>query len=86
MYVSQCVKYHIKSENLKEYGYQGLDPGTKVCHLLNGIRCDKLSMVTAEVKIHIDKYEKDFNIVVTYFTQYIDEQGPTPSVTVVFIP
>ena len=32
-YVSCHVKYHNVLENLTEYGYQGLDPGTKA--LLN---------------------------------------------------
>ena len=38
-----CVlaTYHIIFENLKEYGYQGLDLGLKVHFLLNGICCDK---------------------------------------------
>ena len=50
-----CEKYvpqHIIFENLTEYGYQGLDTGSKVYYLLNGIRCKKLSTVIAAVKDH----------------------------------
>ena len=39
-----------------EYGYQGLDPGSKVQYLLHGIRFDKLSKVVAAVSAHSDKY------------------------------
>ena len=52
-----------------EYVYQGLDPGSKVRYLLNGIRCDKLSTAAATVSVHPDKYEKDFDTVVTFLTQ-----------------
>ena len=68
-----------------EYGYQGLDPGSKVRYLLNGIRCDKLSTAVAAVRIHPDKYKKDFNAVVAFLTQYINKRSPTPSVKVASI-
>ena len=65
-----------------EYGYQGLDPGSKVRYLLNGIRCNKLSTAVATVRTHQDKYKKNFNAVVTFLTQYINKRAPTPSVKV----
>ena len=65
-----------------KYGYQGLDPGSKVLYLLNGIRCDKLSTEVATVRSHPDKYEKDFNTIVNFLSQYIDKKAPTPSVKV----
>ena len=49
--------------HLIEYGYQGLD------YLLNGIRCDKLSTAVATVRVHPDKYEKDFDAVVAFLTK-----------------
>ena len=45
--VAQHIKYHIILGNLMEYGYHGLDPELNVLYLLNGIRCDKLSMAFA---------------------------------------
>ena len=42
-----------------EYGCQGLNPGSKVRYLLNGIRGEKLSTAVAAVREHPDKYEKD---------------------------
>ena len=68
-YVACNVKYHIILGNLMEYGYQCLDPGSKVRYLLNGIRCDKLSTAVAAVRAHPDKYEKDFDTVVVFLTQ-----------------
>ena len=65
-----------------EYGYQGLDLGSKIRYLLNGIRCDKLSTAVTSVRVHPDKYEKDFDAIVTFPTQYINKRAPTPSVKV----
>ena len=73
--MSQHVKYHIILENLKEYGYQGLDPGSKFHYLL------KMSTAVAAVKA----LSKNFDTVITFLTQYIDKQGPTPSVKVLSI-
>ena len=81
-YVAQHVKYHNILGNLMEYGYQELDPGSKVRYLLNGVRCDKLSTVVVAVRVHSDKYEKDFDAVSAFLTQYIDKRAPTPSVNV----
>ena len=65
-----------------EYGYQGLDSGSKVRYLLNSIWCDKLSTAVTAVRAHPDKYQKDFNAVVAFLTQYIDKRAPTLSVKV----
>ena len=81
-YVAWHVKYHIILGNLMEYGYQGLDPGSKVWYLLNGIKCNKLSTSVATVRAHPDKYEKDFNAVVTFLIHYINKRTPTLSVKV----
>ena len=67
---------HIIIENLKEYGYQVLDLRSNVQYLLNGFRYEKLSTAVATVKAHPDKYEKDFDAVVAFLTQYMDKWGP----------
>ena len=36
----------------------------------------------AAVRVHIDKYEEDFDAIVAFLTQYINKRGPTPSVKV----
>ena len=46
--------------------------------MLNGIRCDKLSTEVATVRVHPDKYKKDFYEVVTFLSQYIDKRALTP--------
>ena len=38
-----------------------------------------MSTAVATVRAHPNKYEKDFNTVVTFLTQYIDKKAPTPS-------
>ena len=68
-----------------EFGYQGLDLGLKVQYLLNGIRCNKLSMAVAAVRAHPYRYKKDFDAVVSFLSQYIDRKAPTPSVKVASI-
>ena len=68
-YIAQHIKYHIILVNLMEYGYQELNPGSKVTYLLNCIRCDKMSTAVATVKAHPDKYEKEFDTVVTFLSQ-----------------
>ena len=84
-YVAWHVKYHIILGNLMECGYQGLNPGSKVRYLLNGIRCDKLSTKVATVRAYPDRYNKDFDALVTLLTKYIDKKAPTLSVNITSI-
>ena len=49
---------------------------------MNGIRCDKLSIVVAILRAYLGMHEKDFNAVVTFLTQYINKRAPTMSVKV----
>ena len=70
---------------MKECELQGLDPGTKVCNLINGIKCDKISIAIFAVKAYPDKYEKNFDAVVAYLSQYVEKGGLTMSVIVVSI-
>ena len=81
-YVACHVKYHIILGNIMEYEYQGLDPGSKVWYLMNGIRCDKLSTAVTTVRVHPDKYKKGFGTVGTILTQYINKKTPTLSLKV----
>ena len=52
---------------------------------MKDIRCDKFSTAGATVRVHPDKYEKDFDAVVTLLSQYINKRALTPSVKVVSI-
>ena len=45
--------------------------------MLKGIRCDKLSTAVVTISAHSDKYEKDFDAVVAFLTQYNDKRAPT---------
>ena len=42
MYVMKTVEQHVILEGLTEYGYQGINDGTKVCLFLEGIMAPKL--------------------------------------------
>ena len=44
-------------------------------HLLNDIQCDKFPSMFADKETHLYKYQKDFDAVISYFSQYIDNQG-----------
>ena len=52
---------------------------------MNGITCDKLSTAVTTVMVHPNKYEKDFNTVVTFLSQYINKSALTPIVKVASI-
>ena len=80
--MSQHVKYHIILENLKDYGHQGLNPGSKVHYQLNGIRCDKLFIAVATVQAHPGKYEKELGTAFSIITQYTDKQAPITNIKV----
>ena len=41
-----------------------------------------MSTAVTAARAHPDKYEKDFDAVVAFLTQYIDEKAPTPSIKV----
>ena len=41
-----------------------------------------MSTPVTTIRVHPDKYEKDFDIVVIFLTQYIDKRSPTPSLKV----
>ena len=51
-----------------EYWYQGLNPGSKVPYLLNVIGCDKVSTAEAIIRVHPEKYNKDFDTLVAFLT------------------
>ena len=44
-----------------------------------------MSTAVAAVRAQPDKYEKDFDVVVTFLTQYIDKRALTPSMKIASI-
>ena len=54
-FASHDVKYHVNLENLKAYGYQYVDEGIKVCHILHDIWCDKFSNPLTVVRTNPDR-------------------------------
>ena len=39
----------------------------------------------ATVRVHQNKYEKDFDAIVAFLTQYIDRKACTPSVRIAYV-
>ena len=53
-----------------EYRYHGLDPETKVCHLLNGNRCDKMPTIVAAFNVqYVEKQGPIVSVKVASITQ-----------------
>ena len=48
-YVMKTVEQHVILEGLTEYGYQGIDDGTKVCLFLEGIMAPELEVVKTHI-------------------------------------
>ena len=74
--VSHHVKYYIVLKNLKVYSYQGLDTGMKVCHLLQSIKCNKMSSAITAVMANPDRCVKKIDACVIYLCQYVEMHRP----------
>ena len=62
-------------ESFTDYGYSGMDNGTKVCHFLQGIKSPELETVVNVVCAQQGKYGTDFDTVVSYLGQMIMKKG-----------
>jgi hypothetical protein len=62
-YATLYKKQHGILECLVEHGYKGINEGTKVCHLMDGIKTTKLDAVCALINANAT-LKKDFDLVV----------------------
>ena len=69
-YVVVHLAQHQILSDLVEHGYQGMDDGTKVCHLTTGIKNDGLNVIRANI-LAIPDLQRDFDRCVTLFKSYI---------------
>ena len=53
---------------------------------MNGIKCNKLSIVVTTVSAYPNSNEKDFNDVITFFIQYINKRTLILSVKLPLLP
>ena len=65
-YITYCPQ---ESTGIME---SGLDMGTNIHQLMNGIRCDKLSIPITAIHANPDRYEWNFKSVMAYLSQYVD--------------
>ena len=74
-YATLHKKQHGILESLMEHhGYKGIDEGTKVCHLMDGIKTNKLDAVQALINANAT-LQKDFDLVVVLYTNFIKQSG-----------
>ena len=79
-YVTNHVHQHLILTNLVEHGYSGIDERSKVRHLLDGIKTDKLDSV--RTRIFSDEIlQNDFDASVSLFKDFIKQAGDKGSQT-----
>ena len=74
-YVTFDKKQHAIMESLTDYGYSGMDNGTKVHHLLQGIKSTELEAAFNVVWAQTEKYGTDFDVSVSYLDQMVTKKG-----------
>ena len=74
-YIALHKEQHAIMESLIDYGYSGMDIGTKVHHFLQGIKSTDLETVVSVVWAQPEKYGIDFYTMVSYQGQMITKKG-----------
>ena len=62
-------------ERLTDYGYSGMDNGTKVHHFFQGIKSNESDAVVNDVWAQQEKYGMDFDAPVFYLGQMVTKKG-----------
>ena len=62
-------------ESLTDYGYSGMDNGTKVLPFLQGIKSPELEESVNVVWAQPEKYGTDFDITISYLGQMITKKS-----------
>jgi hypothetical protein len=76
-YVTKHVELYNQSENLKRFGYHGLDDRSRVRKLLAGIKTNKFDSLRAHV-LSTPTLKKNFDGVVALYHDFISEDKSTP--------
>ena len=66
---------HTIIESLVDNGYSGMDEGTKVCHVLKGIKSTELEAVVNAVWVQPKNYGKEFDVAVSYLSQMVTKRA-----------
>jgi len=75
-YALMHLRQHLILEALMPHGYVGIDPGSKVCFLLAGIRCSALDAVKTCI-ISDEGLRVDFRRCVTLFKDFVKQTAQT---------
>jgi hypothetical protein len=75
-YALTHLRQHLILEALMAHGYVGIDPGSKVCFLLAGIRCSTLDAVKTHI-ISDEGLRVDFARCVTLFKDFVKQTAQT---------
>ncbi len=78
-YALTHLRQHLILEALMAHGYMGIDPGSKVCFLLTGIRCSMLDAVKTRI-ISDEGLRVDFARCVTLFKDFVKQSTQTTNV------
>ena len=70
-YITLHKEQHAIMESLTDYGYSGMNNGTKVGHFLQGIKSIELKAAVNVVWAQPKKYETDFDATVSYLGQMV---------------
>ena len=60
-------------ESITDYGYNGMDNGTKICHFLQGIKSPELEAAVNVTRAQPEKYGTDFDIPMYYLGQLCNQ-------------
>ena len=71
-YALMHLRQHLILKALVAHGYVGIDPGSKVCFLLAGIRCSTLDAVKTRI-ISDESLHLDFARCVTLFKDFVKQ-------------
>ena len=74
-YVALHKEQHAIMESQTNYGYSGMNNGTKVCHFLQSIKSPQLDVVVNDVCAHSEKYGTDFDATMSYLGQMVAKKG-----------
>jgi len=75
-YTLMHLRQHLILEALMAHGYVGINPGSKVCFLLAGIRCSALDAV--KTRIILDEgLHTDFVCCITLFKDFVKQSAQT---------
>ena len=82
-YVALHKEQHAIMESLTDYGYSGMDNGTKVHHFLQGIKSPELEAAANVVCTKPEKYGTDFDAVESYLgmKKHLDIQSVLTATT-----